>query len=361
MNIRKGISFFLGAVLISIVFVGVPLFLIFLNRFLGLPIYTNTFFKIIGTVFIGSGLGVVVYSMVQHLKTGRITPLPVIEPPKQFIATGLYKYCRNPMYLSWMFIYLGIFLVLGYFLLFLFSIVVFLGFHIFVIYVEEPELYKIFGEQYKKYTKTVPRWMPNIGKKPINTGWRGDEPTEIVIKSFKEGIIKPGDKVLDIGCGFGRNANWLASKGMVVTAININHQEIKESKAKAKKLGVAVNYLNADAVALPLPDCSFDVALDLGCTHMISDINSQKKAETEVARVLKPGGRLIYFGFSKKHPDYLNKPNGPMFRNVEDIQTMYGNDFNILSSKENRWQPKPEENRNFSEHVGLEIILKRKG
>lgn len=94
---------------------------------------------------------------------------------------------------------------------------------------------------------------------------------------------------------------------------------------------------------------------------MISDKNAQKKAETEVAKVLKPGGRLVYFGFSKEHPDYVNKPDSPMFRSLEDIQEMYDNDFEILSHRESRWRPKPEENAKFSEHVGLEIVLRKKG
>jgi len=193
-----------------------------------------------------------------------------------------------------------------------------------------------------------------------NIGWKSDEATEEVKRSFYEGIIKEGDRVLDIGSGFGRNANWLATKGVVVTAININTKEIKESMEKAKKLGVNVTYLKAKATELPFPDGSFEVALDLGCTHMITDRNSQKKAEREVARVLVAGGWLIYFGFSKKHPDYVNKTQSPMFRNFEDIEAMYGDDFEILSCEEKRWGPKAEEKRNFFEHVGLNIVMKKK-
>jgi len=48
-----------------------------------------------------------------------------------------------------------------------------------------------------------------------------------------------------------------------------------------------------------------------------------------------------------------------MFRSLEDVQTMYGNDFEILSHEETRWQPKPEEKRNFSEHVGINVVMKK--
>jgi len=194
-----------------------------------------------------------------------------------------------------------------------------------------------------------------------NIGWKGDEPTDVVTKSFKEGIIKPGYRVLDVGCGFGRNANWLAKKGVNVTAVNIDEKEIKIAREKAEKMEINISYFHANATELEFPANSFDVVLDLGCSHMIPDREGQKKSEAEMARVLKPSGRLIYFGFSKAHPSYISKKSSPMFRNLEDIQAIYGNDFDILSHEETRWQPKPEERANFSEHVGLNIVLRRKG
>ncbi|MDD4027422.1 MAG: class I SAM-dependent methyltransferase, partial [Candidatus Shapirobacteria bacterium] len=92
-----------------------------------------------------------------------------------------------------------------------------------------------------------------------NTGWSDNEPTEEIVNSFKKGIIKTGDRLLDIGCGFGRNSNWLASKGVIVTAININKNEIDEAMTRAVKLGVYVNYFLAEATNLPLEKNDFDV------------------------------------------------------------------------------------------------------
>jgi len=193
-----------------------------------------------------------------------------------------------------------------------------------------------------------------------NIGWKGDEPTEVVKNAFKEGIIKTGDRVLDIGCGFGRNANWLAKMGVKVTAVNIDDGEIRQAKIKAQDAKVNVNYIHSDATLLPFPESSFDVALDLGCSHMISSRGEQEKAMKETARILKSGGRLVYFGFSKNHPSYLKNTENPMFRNIEDIQSMYGGEFEIISHEETRWKPKPEENANFEEHVGINVVMKRK-
>lgn len=214
----------------------------------------------------------------------------------------------------------------------------------------------------KKDFRLMAGWIHkifSIRKTAQNIGWKSDEPTEMVVAHFKDGLIKPGDKVLDVGSGFGRNANWLASKGAVVTAVNINDDEIKESRKKAEEMGIKVNYLHGNAEKLSFPNNSFDVLIDGGCTHMISSREGQKKAELEAARVLKPNGILIYFGFSKKHPSHKDNPDSPKFRDLNDIKNIYGEDFIILSSKIHRWKPKQEEHTKCSEHVGLEVVLKK--
>ena len=195
---------------------------------------------------------------------------------------------------------------------------------------------------------------------PKQVGWKGDSPTEIVTDNFNKGVIKSGQRILDVGCGFGRNSNWLAQKGLQVTAININDGEILEARKKAEKLGVQVNYLHADAVSLPFPGNSFDVVLDLGCSHMLPDKESQQESESEAARVLAERGYLIFFGFSKEHPSYKNKPDSPMFRDLEDIQKMYGQNFEIVSITKHSWKPKPEEHSSITEHMGLNVVMRKK-
>ena len=157
--VRRIISSFLIIVFLCIVFVGMPLLLIFLNNYFNLPIYTNLYLKILGVIFFLGGFSVVIYSTFLHIKTGRATPLPVIEQPRKFIVSGFYKYSRNPMYLSEIFIFLGLFFLLGYILLFLYPMIFFLVVNAFVVYIEEPELHKKFKGQYTEYSKKVPRWM----------------------------------------------------------------------------------------------------------------------------------------------------------------------------------------------------------
>ena len=94
---------------------------------------------------------------------GRGTPNP-LDPPKELVATGLYHYVRNPIYLGVLIIIIGYFLwfktiwMLGY------AVVAFLVLHLFVIYYEEPTLRKKFGTTYENYLNSVPRWIPRIGR-----------------------------------------------------------------------------------------------------------------------------------------------------------------------------------------------------
>lgn len=187
-----------------------------------------------------------------------------------------------------------------------------------------------------------------------NSQWEGEEPTSLATELVDQGIVKEGTHLLDLGCGFGRNSNWLANEGAIVDAININEEELKEARRRADAQGVKVNYVKADAGSLPFPDSSFDVLLDAGCTHMC-DMETQQKAVRESARVVKQGGYLQFFGFSKEHPSYLKNTSSSQFRNLEDIQKQYGEYFEILG------EPKRKEWKHGEDtHIGIEILMKRK-
>jgi len=162
MSLRKLTSLFLGAVIIGVVFVAIPWLFVYLNNYFQLPIISTPIFKIIGAVLICICLGIVFYSVLLHVNTGRFTPLPFIEHPQKFIYTGLYRYCRNPMYLTEIFLLFGVFFVFGHLLLLLYPFLFFLKVHFLVVFFEEPELRKTFGESYLKYQNTVPRWLPKL-------------------------------------------------------------------------------------------------------------------------------------------------------------------------------------------------------
>jgi len=94
---------------------------------------------------------------------GKGTPAP-IDPPKELVAVGLYRFVRNPMYVA------GIIALFGWILwspslpLIVAPFVFFLAAHLFVTLYEEPTLTKKFGAAYEDYLKRVPRWVPKLPK-----------------------------------------------------------------------------------------------------------------------------------------------------------------------------------------------------
>jgi protein-S-isoprenylcysteine O-methyltransferase Ste14 len=89
---------------------------------------------------------------------GKGTPVP-IEPPQRFVVSGVYKYSRNPMFIGNTLVLLSLSFIFGHLLLYSYTLLAFLVFHLGVVYYEEPGLRKRFGESYKNYCNKVPRWL----------------------------------------------------------------------------------------------------------------------------------------------------------------------------------------------------------
>ncbi len=93
------------------------------------------------------------------LRVGRGTPFP-LDPPREFVATGLYRWTRNPMYVGFAATLAGEALAFGSWPLALWAASMVLVWHLFVVFHEEPDLRRRFGASYERYCAEVPRWIP---------------------------------------------------------------------------------------------------------------------------------------------------------------------------------------------------------
>jgi protein-S-isoprenylcysteine O-methyltransferase Ste14 len=107
------------------------------------------------------GVIILLWCFWDFLVKGRGTPAP-IDPPKELVVTGLYNFVRNPMYVGVLIVIFGHFLWFQTVWMIVHAVVVFLAFHLFVTFYEEPHLKRTFGTAYEDYTKKVPRWIPLI-------------------------------------------------------------------------------------------------------------------------------------------------------------------------------------------------------
>ncbi len=121
--------------------------------------------------------------------------------------------------------------------------------------------------------------------------------------------VRAGHKVLDLAGGTGdlaaKFSRMVGSTGQVVLA-DINNAMLTVGREKLRNNGIVGNieYVQANAEALPFPDNTFDlVTIAFG----LRNVTDKDKALASIFRVLKPGGRLLVLEFSKPQHDWLSK------------------------------------------------------
>lgn len=112
-----------------------------------------------GVPIIMIGLVILLWCVRDFYAAGKGTLAPW-SAPRQLVIVGLYKYCRNPMYIGVMVIVAGWALLASSPLLFGYLIALVICFHLRVVLYEEPRLSELFGPQWKAYASLVHRWLP---------------------------------------------------------------------------------------------------------------------------------------------------------------------------------------------------------
>ena len=114
-----------------------------------------------GLVLIGLGTALLGACIFEFARTGRGTLAPV-DPPRVLVVRGLYRYVRNPMYLSVTLIVWGEILLTRSVALIAYWLAWFVAANLFVHGYEEPALRRQFGPDYDRYAAKVGRWMPKL-------------------------------------------------------------------------------------------------------------------------------------------------------------------------------------------------------
>lgn len=123
-----------------------------------LPVSLPLWLRPVGAVIALVGALVAGSCIVTFLTRGRGTPAP-FDPPREFVATGPYRYVRNPMYIGGALVILGAGLVLSSPSIVLLSAGFLFFMHLIVVLHEEPVLAERFGASYGRYRTTVHRWL----------------------------------------------------------------------------------------------------------------------------------------------------------------------------------------------------------
>jgi 2-polyprenyl-3-methyl-5-hydroxy-6-metoxy-1,4-benzoquinol methylase len=109
---------------------------------------------------------------------------------------------------------------------------------------------------------------------------------------------RPGEKVLDIGCGDGAYDRKIARSGAEVTGVDIHEKRLAAARKYYQSAGT--RFLFMDASRLDFPDAAFDKALSLCVVEHLGD---DEHVMRNLSRVLKPGGLFVFSADSLSHPE----------------------------------------------------------
>src|SRR5713226_5520550 len=149
----------------------------------------------------------------------------------------------------------------------------------------------------------------------LNRGWRYDlmvwfidtflfrgQLRELRQRTANLASIQPGEQVLDVGCGTGTLAMEVArrvGRAGCVAGVDPGTQQIARARSKAARRTLPIDFQIGVIEQLAFPDQTFDVVLStLMMHHLPAPLKRQGLAE--IARVLKPGGRLVIADFKRK-------------------------------------------------------------
>jgi SAM-dependent methyltransferase len=129
----------------------------------------------------------------------------------------------------------------------------------------------------------------------------------VVRRLIEEAELRPGETVLEVGCGTGVLDRWLArhtAKANHIVGVDISRYLLREAMALARQEGLEgiVEFREGSAEALPFPENSFDVVMS---STVIQRVHADRMLR-EMARVTKPGGRVAVVGHAHDMPRWVN-------------------------------------------------------
>jgi len=156
-----------------------------------------------------------------------------------------------------------------------------------------------------------PNWNERYagGETPWDSGKRETN----LVEAVQAGVIKPG-RTLEVGCGTGTNALFLAQQGFDVLGVDLSSLAIE--KARAKPANSLCRFEVLDFLAAMPAGGPFDIVFDRGCFHVFDEAEERTRFAARVAELLAPGGQwLSLIGSTEGGP----RDVGPPRRSARDV------------------------------------------
>lgn len=169
-----------------------------------------------------------------------------------------------------------------------------------------------------------------------NIPWNAEQPSLELLRVIAEFPIAPCI-ALDIGCGYGTDARYLAEHGFRVTAIDISPTAIEIARQRASQAGLSIDFRIADLTAMPDVGGPFDFLFDRGVYHIVRKVDTAAYLSF-IESVSRPGSLyLTLTGNSHQAGE-----GGPPRLSEAEIRSEMESLFEILDLREFRFEETPQ-------------------
>lgn len=194
-----------------------------------------------------------------------------------------------------------------------------------------------------------------------DTPWDSGHPSTELRRAIEEAAeLSPG-RLLELGCGTGTNAMYLAERGFHVTAVDASHEAIARANERAAAFRASeaarrVAFHRADVTALPdalghNPFEPFDLLFDRGCYHCVR-CGNPAAFQAMLARVTRPGSLFLLLSGNANES---REGRGPPTVSEAELRSEFGELFEFVRVSEFRF----DDTGDGSRPLGWSVLLKR--
>jgi 2-polyprenyl-3-methyl-5-hydroxy-6-metoxy-1,4-benzoquinol methylase len=220
------------------------------------------------------------------------------------------------------------------------------------------------------YRQIAAGWARRMINGISPAAWADDTETEIHF-AITHLQLDPTDRLLDIGCGWGRHSLPLAAYGLCVTGVDLSHELLTLARYHARRRGLTVTWVEADVANMPLRG-TFDAIVQFCGNFMtwFTDRERALEALWTVATLLRPGGRMLLgtndweLELPYRSQQWDEWPGGAaIYRQRYDAQqriaesqtVIFGPQHQRLEYRRQTWWPSHEDMEILFAQVGLRI------